>query len=296
MVMGPTHAMCGIAGGLGLSALVPPTGGAPTGVVASIIEAAVVGVLTTGGTMLADIDSPSSTVSRSFGAVSQGLSHVVNGLSAAYCNATASSQDGYRTDGHRGLTHTVWFALALGIAVTVAVAVFGLYALLPTLFVTSGLAIRGLMHEWAKKNGWIVVTTCSALMTILMLLLIDPTWLTWLAEAMTIVGIDETWLVEASMTLGVEETRMASLAGASITWGLVLHCLGDAITKEGCPLFAPVRVPWSGKNWHDVALPGPLRIRVGGRFEKALLLPGLTVIAFGLAVWSVPIEQELALL
>ncbi len=261
MVMGPTHAMSGIAGGLLLSALVPPEWGGPDGV----DESAAIGFLTAGATMLADIDSPSSTVSRSYGVVTEGIAELVNGLSAAYCNATASAQDTYRTDGHRGLTHTVWFALAAGVAVTVAVASIGLYALLAVVFVTSGLAVRGLMHEWAKKKGWIVVSGFSALVTLMMWWLIDDTRLTW-------------------------------LAGVSVTLGLLLHYAGDVITKNGCPILAPLRVPWSGKRWHDVSLPAPFRIRAGGLFEKTLLLPGLTVVAAGLAMWSVPGGQELILL
>jgi hypothetical protein len=58
--------------------------------------------------------------------------------------------------------------------------------------------------------------------------------------------------------------------------GAVMHLLGDAITKMGVPIFWPI--PINGKRWWDVTLPSLLRIRAGGAFEMAILLPGLSLV------------------
>lgn len=63
--------------------------------------------------------------------------------------------------------------------------------------------------------------------------------------------------------------------GLAVGVGWFAHLLGDAITKMGVPLAFPFKI--RGKRWWDVTLPAFLRIRAGGTFEKAVLLPFCTI-------------------
>ncbi|WP_254704866.1 hypothetical protein [Rhodococcus pyridinivorans] len=55
-----------------------------------------------------------------------------------------------------------------------------------------------------------------------------------------------------------------------MTVGVVAHLLGDAGTKMGVPLLAPL-VSINGKRWWDVAPPSLLRIKASGVADQVLL-------------------------
>lgn len=241
MVMGPTHAMSGAAAWLfGAGAVTAVTGSHLS------TEQILVGAgVCAGCALLPDIDSPSSTVARSIGPITQGLAYLVSAASNAAYRLTAGPRDENREGGHRTLTHTLLFAVAVGAAVSALVTSIGTWAVAGTLFFTLSLALRGLLVDWAKKEGWIAVTLASAAAAF------------W---AYTIVGGQSFWWL-----------------GFAVTGGMVVHDLGDMITKQGAPLLAPL--PVRGKRWWEFSLPGFLRIRAGGLFEYALLLPALTVAA-----------------
>lgn len=252
MVMGPTHAMSGAAAGLAAATLLPATWGGPSSLAETFVWAGVCA----GAALLPDLDHPQSTVARSFGVVSQVGSEGINTASAAFYGLTRTAKDGHRSDGHRTLTHTLLFAILLGAAVSALVTAFGKPAIIGTLFLTLGLAIRGLAGDWSKKQGWLAVTLSAALLSAIV----------WQAIP--------------------AETGSASL-GLAVAFGCIVHCLGDGITKEGIPFLAPLVVV-RGKRWWEFTLPSLIRIRADGPFEKVVLLPALTVITVALAVWAVP--------
>lgn len=258
MVMGPTHAMSGAAVGLAAAAILPAGWGGPTSLAETFAWAGVCA----GAALLPDLDHPQSTVARSFGIVSQLVSEGLNAVSAAFHGLTGTRRDGTRTDGHRTLTHTLLFAVALGAGVSGLVAAFGKPAIIGTLFVTLGLAIRGLAGDWSKKQGWLAVTLAAALLSVI-------AWQAFPADT-------------GSVSLGV-----------AITLGCVTHCLGDGITKEGIPFLAPL-VTIKGKRWWEFTLPSLVRIRADGPFEKVVLLPALTVATVVLAVLAVPGAETIA--
>lgn len=78
--------------------------------------------------------------------------------------------------------------------------------------------------------------------------------------------------------------------GIAVTFGWFMHILGDLITKLGVPLLWPIKI--RGRRWWNVALPSLLRIRAGGTFEKAVLLPLLTLITIGLSIYLFPGVKE----
>lgn len=236
--MGPTHAMSGAAAWvIGAPAVVAATGNPALSTPELLVGAAVCA----GSALLPDIDEPQSTVSRSFGPVTQALAHVVNAASAAVHNATGTRKDGHVSNGHRTVTHTALFAVAAGIAVGALIAAVGRPAVIGVLFFTLGLAARGLIGDWVKRQGWIGVTAVS----------LAGAW----AAAETLSDGRLWWL------------------GAAVTVGAILHGIGDALTKEGVPWLAPV--PVRGKAWWEFNT-GPLSFRAGGLVEYTLVAPALT--------------------
>lgn len=236
MVMGPTHAASGAAAWLVTApTLTYAVTGQPLSSSATLVGAAVCA----GSALLPDIDLPGSTVSRSFGPASEALSYGVSGISRTFVAATSSSRDSIQHGGHRTLTHTLLFAVGLGVAVSALTASFGKYAVAIVLFFTLGLAIRGLMGDWAKREGWIGVTIAS--------------------------------LIAALVTVQVVPARGWWWLGAAVTIGCILHDLGDMITKQGAPLTAPF-YGRSGKRWWEWST-GPLGISAGGLVEYVVIAP-----------------------
>lgn len=263
MVMGPTHATSG--------AVVWLSGG---GVVTTVLgysqqpaELAVYTAVCAGAALLPDLDVSGrvfrmrggATAARVFGIVSLFLAECVEKMSLGVYLLTRTKRDPHRRNGHRTLTHTLIFAVLLGVGVSLLVARFGRPAVLGVLFFTLALAIRGVMAEWARKRGWLVTTTVSAAVTLLA------------ASALPAEGYP--------------------LVGVAIGVGCVVHLLGDMITHHGCPLLWPI--PIRGRTWYQVTVPSAVSVRAGGTFEKLVLLPGLTVVACVAAAWQVPEIQDL---
>lgn len=198
--------------------------------------------------LLPDLDHPSSTATRRFGPASVLASAVVRPTSALVFRATALPRD--RGEGtHRCLTHTALAAVALGWATNVVVAWWGAHAVWAVLFIGLALAVKGIDH-----------------------LLPGPPSL---AAAGALTG--------AAVLAGGGGT--APWLGYAVALGMLIHCLGDALTESGAPLLWPV--PIGGRMWHPVRPPGLLRFRTGGAVEVVLLV-GMTAAAVWLAVGVVP--------
>ncbi|MFC4604307.1 metal-dependent hydrolase [Rhodococcus kronopolitis] len=251
MVMGPTHAVSGAVAGLVVAEFLPPEWGGPT----STAEVFTFAAVCAGAALLPDLDTTQSTVARSFGPASKVLAGGIDEGSLWFYRLTRGRRDPKRRGGHRTLTHTALFAIAVAFGVSALVVQFGRPAIVGTLFVTLGLALRGLAGGWAARSGWLVVTVLAAVLAMLF-------W-SWYPDEV------------GSRALGV-----------AVGLGCAVHCLGDAITKEGVPFLAPF-VPWRGRRWWELRLPSMLSIRAGGAFEKAVLGPVLTLVAAGMVLWAV---------
>lgn len=263
MVMGPTHATSGAAAWL-------VGGGAVTtmlGYEQELGEMAVYAAVCAGGALLPDLDVSGNvfrrrggaTAARVLGVVSLAFASAVERVSLWIYRATRTSRDPRRSNGHRTFTHTIAFSVLLGAAITFLVGRFGAPVVIPVLFFTVALAIRGLMANWARRNGWLVTTLVSAAATL--------------------------------VAFGLLPVESYPLLGVAVGAGALVHLVGDIITHHGCPLMWPV--PIRGRTWYMVTTPSAVSIRAGGTFEKAVLLPGLTVLAFLAALWQVPVTQEL---
>ncbi|MGW7319451.1 metal-dependent hydrolase [Streptomyces sp. NPDC054865] len=248
--MGPTHALSGVAvwmaGAAGLQLFDYPVPASELTVGAAVCA---------GAALLPDIDHPSSTVARTFGPASAALSHLVDRVSTAVYNATRTAREAPRTGGHRTLTHTGVFAAALGGLVSTACGMLGKPAAVTVLFLLLGLAIRGLMGTWARRQGWAVTMLIAA-------------------------------AAAAAATLWLPEGRGYPILGLAVTVGSVTHCLGDMITKQGCPLAWPM--VHRGKRWWEFAPPAALRIRAGGGFERSVLVPVLAAVTAAGTAFAIP--------
>lgn len=236
MVMGPTHAMSGAAAGLAIGAFLPVEWGGAT----SAAEVFVFAGVTAGAALLPDLDTPQSTLARSFGLVSRAVAHLTESASKTLYRLTMTRKDTPINNGHRTATHTLWFALLAGAGTAALVSTFGRNSAIAVLFFMVGLAIRGLAPDWAKKQDWAYVTGLS------------------LALAVTV------WFALPS---SVSSTAL----GAAVTTGVVVHLLGDMLTKRGVPLLGGV-VSIGGKRWWNFRPPGPLRIRAGGGMDTLMAL------------------------
>lgn len=260
MVMGPTHAMSGAAVGLAVAQILP----AEWGGVTTAQETFVYAGLAAGAALLPDLDSPQATVARSFGPVSQIVSRGVENFSQGVVNLTRSRKDPRCNNGHRTLTHTVWFALAAGAGATALISAYGKTAVIGLLFFLLSLAIRGLLPEWSKKRDWIVVTGAAAALAY------------------------GAWTFVPAASLGL-------VMGSAVTVGVATHLLGDMATKAGIPAFAPV-LPLRGRRWWKLRLPDFLSIKASGPGDKALLsiFSAVVVIQIGL-IASPPLIAALGL-
>lgn len=250
------HAVSGLAAGLGMAGLAPALG-----MQLSLPTALIGAALTAGAALLPDIDCPGATVTRTFGIPSMLLAESTNAFSAWIYERTATEHDEERDGGHRGITHTLVFALVLGGLCALFARVTWIMLLI--LFVCIALTLQGLLGKRARvrlpfdgflpdKLGlWIV----SALLT-------GALWF---------------WLPEEFSPL---------FLGALVAFGCLVHCVGDALTLSGCPIAWPI--PIAGQRWYPIGTPEAVRFRAGGAAEVYLVLPLLTLTALVLLIDTIP--------
>lgn len=241
-MMGPTHATLGAGLWLVAAPAVTATAGQQLTPTQMLVGAAV----SAGFGLWPDMAKEGSTIARSFGPVTEGLAWAVNKLSMAVVAATRTRRDNpVQRDSHRKLTHTAVWAFASAAAVAPLVAWGGRWAALGLMFFALGLALRGLMSDWAKRQGWLGTTVAAAAAT-------------FAAEQVMPAG--NYWWLSLAVLLGT----------------LSHSAIGDLVTKEGTPLVWPI--PIKGKRWYDVAPPGFLRITTNGWIENAICLPVFTLV------------------
>ena len=91
-------------------------------------------------------------------------------------------------------------------------------------------------------------------------------------------------MVAAGLTLLIARDMPAMLSApvmaTAVGVGCVTHCVGDAVTRSGVPLFAPL-VPVGGDRWGSVhLLPGPMRIRASGPGDSLVMVACVAALVF----------------
>lgn len=246
MSTGPTHAVMGLAAWGGVALLAGSHG------VAVDPQTWLAGAaLTSGAALLPDLDHPPATVSRSFGPVTKIMSRGVDAASVGIYNITRLRGDPHRNGGHRTFTHTAVFAAIAGVVTTSLVRLDNPWVTAALLFFFAGLGIRGLLHEWDHAADTFVVVVMSLLIT----------WQLW------------KWVHTG--------TDRPAWFGVAVIVGCLAHCVGDAITEEGCPILWPV--PIGRHLWYPIGTPKPMRYRTGGKVEMLFVGPLCTVLSVWLA-------------
>lgn len=202
-----------------------------------------------GAALVPDLDHPGATAARTFGGTSEAVARAVASASRGIHRTTRTKWDREDSDGHRTVTHTLVFALVAGLT---AWALARVHPVL-TVFPLACFAVRALMPNLlSQRDGWADVAFRSVPLVVL------------LGAALTWVSLDHLVRPYGALWLGA----MTGL-------GCFVHCLGDSLTRAGCPWLWPVKI--LGRRWYPIGSPAFLRFTAGGRAEKWVVVPVLTL-------------------
>ncbi|MFD3523602.1 metal-dependent hydrolase [Streptomyces sp. NPDC058653] len=246
-MMGPAHSLSGAAAWLGVGAAAAAADRTMPWPVL------VAGALICAGAALApDLDHKSATISRAFGPVSKAMCGIVDKMSFAVYKATKKPADARRTGGHRTLTHTWLWAVAIGGGASAIAILGGRWAVLALLFIHMVLAVEGLLWRAARVSSDVLVWLLGA----------TSAWI--LAGVLDKPGNGSDWLFTGP---GQEYLWL----GLPIVLGALVHDIGDALTVSGCPILWPI--PVGRKRWYPIGPPKALRFRAGSWVELKVLMP-----------------------
>ncbi|MDT7726288.1 MAG: hypothetical protein QOI21_2864 [Actinomycetota bacterium] len=217
----------------------------------TIHQAVVFGATTAGFALLPDLDHPGATASRLLGPFTGLISWILRRVSAALYVLTKGPRDEKVTGTHRHMSHTVLFAAGLGAATAAGTAAWGPWAV-------AGVVLFGLLLAEGVLGDWLLPVSGVAVV--------------W-------------WVYTAGDELG-QLDQVSGYLGYAVAVGCVVHCLGDALTKAGCPFLFPI--PIAGETWYEIRLPKFLRFRTGKKVENRLIFPVFVILGVLLipGVWE----------
>ncbi len=250
-MMGPSHALSGAAVWLAGSYLADQL----LDYHQHPVQLAVGTAMCAGGALLPDLDMSGrvtrnrggATVAHTFGVVSLFVAECLEKLSLGIYNLTRTRRDPHLHNGHRTFTHTLPFNLLVGFGVFQLCLHFGKRAVIPLLFVTFAMALRGLFVRWSHRAGFVIVTISA--------------------------GAAAYWAFER-----LPGDRGYPVLGIALGVGGVVHLLGDMLTPHGCPALWPI--PLGRRMWRPIGIPDRISVAVGGRFEVYGLRTAFVVISF----------------
>jgi membrane-bound metal-dependent hydrolase YbcI (DUF457 family) len=252
--MGRSHALSGWCAGLAAAPLVGLN---------SVAEIVPFAAATAGYALVPDLDHPGATASRLLGPITGLVSRVVRTASAVLYAATKGPRDEDGSGRHRHASHTLAAALLFGALASGAGTGGGRWAVL-------AVVLFGLVLAADVLGDWLLVLVAGA-----GLWSVAGTWLPGTAAA-------------AALQDGLGE--IGSWIGIAVAVGMFVHCLGDSLTRSGCPWLWPI--PICGETWFEVRLPRGLRFRTGGRVERLVVVPALVVAAVLLLPGALTIAQD----
>jgi membrane-bound metal-dependent hydrolase YbcI (DUF457 family) len=223
------------------------------------LQVAVGTVVCAGGALLPDLDlsgrvtsgQGGATVAHTFGRASLFLAECIEKASLGIYDATKTRHDPHRHNGHRTFTHTMPFTIGAGFGTTWLCAAGGKWAVIGVLFFTMALALRGLLHTWAEKTGWIPITIGSA-------------------------------LAAYGAYLYLPAGRGYPLLGVAVGVGSFVHLMGDIITRAGVPIMWPI--PLGNRMWRMIGVPNPVAVVVGSKFETIFLRSAFALVCIAAAL------------
>jgi len=226
-MMGRSHAASGAVVGL---ALAPVLG------LGTLVEAIPFAVVVSGYSIFPDLDCGGATASRLLGPVTRLMSWVVQKFSGAVYRITRTDHSSDSAGTHRHLTHTLLFAVGLGMLAWATS--------LASPWVVAAWLVFGVLSAGAALSGLAA----------------------FVAAAAAVVPLLSSGSVEAVFA------DMQPWTGIAVGVGCLVHLVGDGITVSGIPALWPL--PVGGRTWHDLhLLPHPFQLHTGKRVENRLLYP-----------------------
>ncbi|WP_328998928.1 metal-dependent hydrolase [Kribbella sp. NBC_00709] len=237
-MMGRSHALSGWCAGLAVAPLVGLT---------SVAEVVPFAAATAGYALLPDLDHPGASASRLLGPVTRLVSGAVRAFSGVLYNLTKGPRDEESTGKHRHATHTLVAAVLLGF-LAASLGDRGKWAVL-------GVAVTGLVLAADALGDWIVLAVLAAA--------------GWSVVGAALPGTSAADAVQAGLT------QIGGWIGAAVAVGMFVHCLGDSLTRSGCPWLWPL--PIRGETWYELRLPRPFRFSTDSWVERLIVAPVLFV-------------------
>ncbi|NUR70114.1 MAG: metal-dependent hydrolase [Hamadaea sp.] len=241
--MGRSHALSGWCAGLAMAPLLGLT---------SVAEVLPFAAATAGYALVPDLDHPGASASRLLGPVTEFVSGVVRAFSGMLYTLTKGPRDEESTGKHRHATHTLAAAILLGV-LAATLGDRGKWAVL-------AVAVTGLILAADVLGDWIVLVVLAA-------------------AGWSVVGATDPAAplpgTAAADALQAGLSQIGGWIGVAVALGMFVHCLGDSLTRSGCPWLWPL--PIRGETWYEIRLPRPLRFSTGHWFEHVIIVPALTV-------------------
>ncbi|TWD83577.1 LexA-binding, inner membrane-associated putative hydrolase [Kribbella amoyensis] len=237
-MMGRSHALSGWCAGLAVAPLIGLT---------SVAEVVPFAAATAGYALVPDLDHPGAKASSLLGPITRIVSGAVRTFSGLLYRITKGPRDEDSTGKHRHATHTLAAAVGLGFLAAGAGS-SGRWAVL-------AVALAGLLLAADVLGDWIITIVIGAAV--------------WSVAGAAIPGTTAADAVQAGLA------EIGSWIGVAVAVGIFVHCLGDSLTRAGCPWLWPL--PIRGETWYEIRLPKLLRFRTGGWVEKAVIAPLLVI-------------------
>lgn len=254
--MGRSHALSGWVAGLAVAPMVGLT------TMAEIVPFA---AATAGYALVPDLDHPGASASRLLGPLTGLVSRAVRAFSSILYAATKGPRDEDSTGKHRHASHTLAAALLLGWLAAGAGASGGQWAVF-------GVALFGLILAADVLGDWLLFVVAAAAF--------------WTVSGSHLPGAD------AAVALQGGFDQIGSWIGAAVAVGMFVHCLGDSLTRSGCPWLWPL--PIRGETWFEIRPPRGLRFSTDSWIERLIIAPILLVAGVLLLPGAIPIVQDLA--
>jgi membrane-bound metal-dependent hydrolase YbcI (DUF457 family) len=241
-MMGRSHALSGWCAGLAVAPLLGLT---------SVAEVVPFAAATAGYALVPDLDHPGASASRLLGPVTRLVSGAVRAFSGVLYKLTKGPRDEESTGKHRHATHTLVAAILLGM-LAASLGGRGKWAVL-------GVAVTGLVLAADALGDWIVLAVLAAA--------------GWSVAGTALPGTSTTDAVHAAVQSGL--SQIGGWIGVAVGLGMFVHCLGDSLTRSGCPWLWPL--PIRGETWYELRLPRPLRFSTDSWVERLVVAPLLLV-------------------
>jgi membrane-bound metal-dependent hydrolase YbcI (DUF457 family) len=258
-MMGRSHALSGWCAGLAVAPFIGLT---------TVAEVVPFAAATAGYALVPDLDHPGASASRLLGPVTRVVSAGVRAFSSVLYAVTKGPRDEDTTGKHRHATHTLVAAVLVGM-LAAGLGDRGKWAVL-------AVAVAGFVLAADVLGDWIVGAVLAAA--------------AWSIVSTTGPGTALPGTAAAD-ALHTGLTQIGGWIGAAVALGMFVHCLGDSLTRSGCPWLWPL--PIRGETWYELRLPKPLRFRTGHWFEHAVIVPALTVGAVLLLPGGIALVERL---